>query len=90
MVLVIGLRKVGVGIVDIGCQVDEDGAHQRLPAGPVIRPETKQRRGHHLTKTVGGNHPAQEAGVRAAVDLQHNSPSSGSFTKIQKHSLTLH
>lgn len=67
--LVIGCGQVRVGVIDIGRQVDEDGAHQWLPAWPVVGPKAKNGRGHHLTKTVGRHHPSQEGGIGSVVNL---------------------
>lgn len=41
VILVIGLRQVCVGIVDVGCQVNGDGTHQWFPAWPMIGPPAK-------------------------------------------------
>ncbi|KAG7250488.1 hypothetical protein CRUP_015070 [Coryphaenoides rupestris] len=62
-------RQVHVGVVDVGQDVDQQGADQRLPPGPVIGPEAKKGRGHHLAEAVGRHHPAQKAGISRAIDL---------------------
>lgn len=69
VVLVIFTGQVYICIVDIGWEVDEDRAHQRLPTGPVVGPETKNGWGHHLTNAVGRHDPSQEAGISAVINL---------------------
>lgn len=73
MELVVFGRQVGVRVVDICRQIDEDGADQRLSSRPVVGPKSKKRRSHHLTEAVGSNDPSQEAGISAAVDLSEAS-----------------
>lgn len=88
--LVVFGRQVGVRIVDICRQIDEDGADQRLSSRPVVGPKSKERRSHHLTEAVGSNNPSQEAGISADVDLSEASKKGskdivGTILKNQTH-----
>ena len=70
MVLILRGRQVQVRVVDVGRDIDEYGADQRLSAAPVIGPEPKKGRGHHLTQAVGSHHPAKKTGICSTINLR--------------------
>lgn len=69
VVLVLGRWQTHVRVVDVGRDIDKYGADQRLSAGPVIGPEAKKGRGHHLTQTIGCHHPAKKTGICSGINL---------------------